>query len=56
MGLELNGGPALLVLIGGEPDSVMQVDVRGGFIQYLYIALNPDKLTSFGGAQPDRIR
>ncbi|MFJ6461481.1 RNA polymerase sigma-70 factor [Streptomyces sp. NPDC091387] len=48
--LELNGGPALLVLIGGKPDSVMQVDVRGGLIQCVYIVRNPDKLTIFGDA------
>lgn len=48
--LELNGGPALLVLIGGKPDSVMQIDVRGGLIQCVYIVRNPDKLTGFGGA------
>ncbi|MFD7427977.1 RNA polymerase sigma-70 factor [Streptomyces sp. NPDC059818] len=48
--LELNGGPALLVLIGGKPDSVMQVDVRGGLIQYVYIVRNPDKIAIFGDA------
>ncbi|MFJ4915361.1 MULTISPECIES: RNA polymerase sigma-70 factor [unclassified Streptomyces] len=48
--LELNGGPALLVLIDGKPDSAMQVDVRDGLIQCVYIVRNPDKLTSFGGA------
>ncbi|MFJ8394266.1 RNA polymerase sigma-70 factor [Streptomyces sp. NPDC094144] len=48
--LELNGGPALLVLIDGKPDSAMQVDVRDGLIQCVYIVRNPDKLTSLGGA------
>ncbi|OSC48780.1 RNA polymerase subunit sigma-24, partial [Streptomyces sp. 4F] len=28
--LELNGGPALLVLSGGKPDSVLQLDVADG--------------------------
>lgn len=43
--LELNGGPAVLVLSGGKPDSAVQVDVRGGVIQCVYIVRNPDKLT-----------
>lgn len=42
--MELNGGPALLVLFGGKPDSVFQVDIRDGVIQCVYIVRNPDKL------------
>ncbi|MEU9559091.1 RNA polymerase sigma factor SigJ [Streptomyces fumanus] len=42
--LELNGGPALLVLSGGEPDTVFQLDVADGLIQTVYIIRNPDKL------------
>ncbi|MFE1752978.1 RNA polymerase sigma-70 factor [Streptomyces anandii] len=44
--LELNGGPALLVLSGGRPDSVFQLDVADGRVQAVYIIRNPDKLTS----------
>ncbi|MER6126149.1 RNA polymerase sigma-70 factor [Streptomyces sp. NPDC001795] len=44
--LELNGGPALLVLSGGKPDSVLQVDVADGRIQCVYIIRNPEKLVS----------
>lgn len=47
--LELNGGPAVLVLSGGKPDSVVQVEVRDGVIQCVYIIRNPDKLTTFAG-------
>ncbi|MET7643841.1 RNA polymerase sigma-70 factor [Streptomyces sp. NPDC005426] len=47
--LELNGGPAALILSGGKPDSVIQVDVRDGVIQCVYIVRNPDKLTSLAG-------
>lgn len=43
---ELNGGPALLVLVEGKIDSVFQLDVADGRIQCLYIVRNPDKLTS----------
>ncbi|MFD0024262.1 RNA polymerase sigma-70 factor [Streptomyces sp. NPDC058382] len=45
--VEVNGGPALLVRLGGKPDCVIQVDVRGGVIQCVYIVRNPDKLTAF---------
>ncbi|MFE7860243.1 RNA polymerase sigma-70 factor [Streptomyces sp. NPDC057403] len=42
--LELNGGPALVVLSDGRPDSVFQLDVSDGRIQAIYIIRNPDKL------------
>ncbi|MBT2400584.1 RNA polymerase sigma-70 factor [Streptomyces sp. ISL-100] len=44
--LEVNGGPALLVLSGGKPDSVFQLDVVDGLIQCVYIVRNPDKLAA----------
>lgn len=44
--LELNGGPALLILSGGKPDSVFQLDVADGHIQCVYIIRNPEKLVS----------
>lgn len=48
--LELNGGPALLVLSGDKPDSVFQLDVLDGRIQSIYIIRNPDKLRSLAAA------
>ncbi|WP_217250492.1 RNA polymerase sigma factor SigJ [Streptomyces sp. AC602_WCS936] len=42
--LELNGGPALLVLSGDKPDSVFQLDVVDGRVQSIYVIRNPDKL------------
>ncbi|WP_328908866.1 RNA polymerase sigma-70 factor [Streptomyces sp. NBC_00234] len=42
---ELNGGPALVVLVGGKPDTFFQVDVKDGVIQCAYIIRNPDKLS-----------
>jgi RNA polymerase sigma-70 factor (ECF subfamily) len=42
--LELNGGPALLVLDGGKPDTVFQVDVADGRVQCVYVIRNPEKL------------
>ncbi|MFB8757808.1 RNA polymerase sigma-70 factor [Streptomyces sp. NPDC059852] len=48
--LEINGGPALLVLSGGTPDSVFQVDVLDGRIQAVYVIRNPDKLRALTGA------
>lgn len=44
--VELNGGPALLVLSAGKPDTVFQLDVADGRIQCVYIVRNPDKLLS----------
>ncbi|MBZ6109647.1 MULTISPECIES: RNA polymerase sigma-70 factor [Streptomyces] len=48
--LEINGGPALLVLSGGTPDSVFQLDVSGGRVQAVYIIRNPDKLHSLAAS------
>ncbi|MFI1411929.1 RNA polymerase sigma-70 factor [Streptomyces sp. NPDC020707] len=44
--LEVNGGPAFLVLSGGKPDSVFQLDIADGRIQCVYIVRNPEKLLS----------
>ncbi|MCL8009586.1 RNA polymerase sigma-70 factor [Streptomyces sp. AS02] len=44
--LEINGGPAVLALSGGKPDSVFQLDVADGRVQAVYIIRNPDKLHS----------
>jgi len=48
--LELNGGPAVLILSGDKPDSVFQVDVSEGRIRSVYIVRNPDKLRSLASA------
>jgi RNA polymerase sigma-70 factor (ECF subfamily) len=42
--LEANGGPALLVVSAGEPESLVQVDVVDGRVTTVYIVRNPDKL------------
>jgi RNA polymerase sigma-70 factor (ECF subfamily) len=44
--LELNGGPAALVLAAGKPDFVLQLDIADGRVQSVYIVRNPDKLRS----------
>ncbi|MFD9221822.1 RNA polymerase sigma-70 factor [Streptomyces sp. NPDC060064] len=48
--VELNGGPALLVLSAGKPDTVLQLEVLDGRIQCVYIQRNPDKLVSLDSA------
>ncbi|MFD8388755.1 RNA polymerase sigma-70 factor [Streptomyces sp. NPDC059680] len=42
--LEANGGPALLVLSDGKPESLVQVDIAEGRVAAVYIVRNPDKL------------
>ncbi|WP_459736495.1 RNA polymerase sigma-70 factor [Streptomyces sp. E-15] len=42
--LEVNGGPALLLLSGGKPDSLVQVDIADGRVTSVYVLRNPDKL------------
>lgn len=48
--LELNGGPAALVLSGGKPDTVFQLDVAGGRVQTVHVVRNPDKLRTLADA------
>lgn len=47
--LELNGGPALLFFLGGKADSVVQLDIKDGLIECVYVVRNPDKLTRLTG-------
>ncbi|MEU6526743.1 RNA polymerase sigma-70 factor [Streptomyces sp. NPDC046924] len=49
--LELNGGPAVLLLVGGTPDSVVQLDVADGRVRAVYVIRNPDKLRSLAAAR-----
>ncbi|MGW5972246.1 RNA polymerase sigma-70 factor [Streptomyces sp. NPDC055186] len=49
--LELNGGPAVLLLVGGTPDSVVQLDVADGHVRAVYVIRNPDKLRSLAAAR-----
>ncbi|EST20791.1 RNA polymerase sigma factor SigJ [Streptomyces roseochromogenus] len=42
--LETNGGPAVLLLSGGTPDSLFQLDVADGRVTTVYVVRNPDKL------------
>ncbi|MFD4128128.1 RNA polymerase sigma-70 factor [Streptomyces globisporus] len=43
--MELNGGPAVVFFTGGKADTVFQIEVSQGVIQYAYIIRNPDKLS-----------
>ncbi|MEU0672045.1 RNA polymerase sigma-70 factor [Streptomyces sp. NPDC006172] len=42
--LEVNGGPAVVILTGDEPSTVLQLDVTGGCVRVVYVIRNPDKL------------
>jgi len=42
---EVNGGPALIVRLDGELDSVVSVHVEGGLVRGLYTVRNPEKLS-----------
>ncbi|MGW6457361.1 RNA polymerase sigma-70 factor [Streptomyces sp. NPDC055078] len=41
---EINGFPSLLILSAGKPDSVLQLGIVNGRIQYVYLVRNPEKL------------
>ena len=42
---QINGGPALIVRLGGELDGVFAVRVEGGLVSGLYYVRNPEKLS-----------
>ncbi|WP_199552076.1 RNA polymerase sigma factor SigJ [Streptomyces sp. N35] len=44
--VELNGGPALLGIIDGKVDVMMQLDIADGLVRCVYVQRNPDKLDS----------
>jgi RNA polymerase sigma-70 factor (ECF subfamily) len=41
---EVNGQPAFVTLIAGQPIAVMILDIHDGVVQNLFIVVNPDKL------------
>lgn len=43
---EVNGQPAIVASLKGEPYAVMLLEVRDGRVQTMYSVLNPDKLKS----------
>ncbi|WP_110590076.1 RNA polymerase sigma-70 factor [Microbacterium suaedae] len=46
---EINGRAGIRVLLDGEPDGAVTVDVAGGRITAIYYVRNPDKLARLGG-------
>ncbi|MFF1282599.1 RNA polymerase sigma-70 factor [Streptomyces sp. NPDC058299] len=44
--VEVNGGPAVLILTDDRPDSLFQLDMADGRVAAVYIVRNPDKLRS----------
>ncbi|MGW1983053.1 RNA polymerase sigma-70 factor [Streptomyces collinus] len=47
--VEVNGGPAVLTLVEGKPDTVFQLDVVDGVIATVYVLRNPDRMGSLAG-------
>lgn len=47
--IEVNGGPAFLVISEGRPDTVFQLDIVDGRVQCVYIMRNPDKMHGLAG-------
>jgi RNA polymerase sigma-70 factor (ECF subfamily) len=46
---EINGAPAVVTLVDGRPDSVMQLEVLDGRVHRVYLLRNPDKLGGLAG-------
>ncbi|MFI2205263.1 RNA polymerase sigma-70 factor [Streptomyces sp. NPDC020192] len=42
--VEANGGPAVLVMHGDQPDNLFQLEIADGRVTTVYIVRNPDKL------------
>lgn len=50
--MELNGAPAALVLSDGRPELVLQLEVRDGAVETVYVIRNPDKLLGVSPMAP----
>ncbi|MER6098925.1 RNA polymerase sigma-70 factor [Streptomyces sp. NPDC001728] len=53
--VEINGAPALLALDGGRVDTLVQIEVRDGRIQCVYLIRNPDKLQGLAGPEDPEV-
>lgn len=52
---EVNGQPAIVATLHGEPYAVLLLGVRGDQVQHIYLVANPDKLGGlFSPRDPDR--
>ncbi|QXE38015.1 RNA polymerase sigma factor SigJ [Streptomyces sp. GMY02] len=49
---EVNGAAGVLVLSGGKPDLVLQLEVGDGAVERVHIMRNPDKLVGVGSGRP----
>jgi hypothetical protein len=43
--VQVNGGPALIIRIGGEIDDVVAMRIDDGLISGIYVVRNPEKLS-----------
>jgi RNA polymerase sigma-70 factor (ECF subfamily) len=48
----VNGGPAVVILLDGELDSVASVETSDGLVTAIYFVRNPEKLTQLGTEWP----
>ncbi|WP_412537825.1 RNA polymerase sigma-70 factor [Longispora sp. K20-0274] len=46
--VQINGGPALILRLGGDVDNVVAVRVDDGLVTGLYVVRNPEKLSRVG--------
>ena len=42
---QVNGGPALIIRLGGEIDDVVAMRIDDGLISGIYVVRNPEKLS-----------
>jgi RNA polymerase sigma-70 factor (ECF subfamily) len=43
---QVNGGPGIVIAVGGRPVTVLVLDVVDGAVQRIYLVANPDKLAA----------
>lgn len=49
---ELNGGPGLIIYVGGRPFTALSFHFAGGRIKGIYAVANPDKLRTIPPLEP----
>jgi RNA polymerase sigma-70 factor (ECF subfamily) len=48
---QINGGPGIVVAVGGRPISALVLDVADGLVRTIHLVANPEKLAGVRGIE-----
>jgi RNA polymerase sigma-70 factor (ECF subfamily) len=47
---QINGGPGIIVAVGGKPISALVLDIADGLVRTIHLVANPEKLAGVRGS------